>query len=180
MGSSPEPSFSRTAPAALTQRSTPRTDPAYCAMLLLEQFDAPAAVLHSELLVGLAVRCACQIALDYRRLEGMTTGGMESSMVYTSRRGSPRDLLHMPRRQSDTSLHLANFDAVRGMVDSSMLQEMERRMVYIIDSHGEDSGVPDGQSPSLVCIPKIQGHAVQVGSAKFHEPIHPVCVRTAY
>ena len=149
-------------------------------MLLLEQFDAPAAVLHSELLVGLAVRCACQIALDYRRLEGMTTGGMESSMVYTSRRGSPRDLLHMPRRQSDTSLHLANFDAVRGMVDSSMLQEMERRMVYIIDSHGEDSGVPDGQSPSLVCIPKIQGHAVQVGSAKFHEPIHPVCVRTAY
>lgn len=143
---SPEPSFTRTAPAASCLRSTQLTDPVYCASLLLEQLDEPAAVAQSDLLAGLALQCACQIALDYRRLEGLTTGGMDASMARTNSRGSPRDLLHPLPRRSDTSQQAA----VRRPGDSDVLQELEERMVYIVDSHVEDSGVPDGQSTSLV------------------------------
>lgn len=131
------------------------TEPTYCVHLLLQQFEDPASVLHSDLLVGLAVRCACQIALDYRRLDSLTTGGLDAQLARTTSRGSPGD--PQLRRQSATSLEErqrhaqhAAFDAMRSTANASIFQELEKRMIYIQDSHVEDSGTRDCASPSLV------------------------------
>jgi hypothetical protein len=152
--------FARTAPAAPLEHSSEHarllTEPMYCAMLLLQQFENSSAILQSEVLVGLALRCACQISLDQRRLEGMTKGGIDTHLSHTYSRGGFCDP-HLLRRVSAvtdeaSSPHHSAVAALRNIANSSMLPEMENRMMYITDSHVEDSGVKDGTALSQVCL----------------------------
>lgn len=146
--------FTRTAPAAYSQDWILR-QPAYCVMLLLHQLQEPSAVLQLDgVLVGLALRCACQIALDFRRHEA---GSMNAQLIRASSFGSPRGLQKLRRSSAPSLLEdvqpAAAWAAVLNSVDSDVPQQLDKRLRYIIDSHVEDVGVvTDRASQSVVRI----------------------------
>jgi hypothetical protein len=175
--------FTKTAPAAAVAGNSQDPhlrEPAYYAMLLLKEFEDPSVVLQSTLLVGLAIRCACQIALDYRRL---TIGGAH---LMRSSSGGSISYLHSLRRRSapfpDRSSRDAHpvhpaFNSMRSTTDASLLRDLEVRMMYITDSHVEDSGVRDGASHSAVCL-----HMSNLSSPRNQSlPLHATleCCQTA-
>lgn len=153
-------SFTRTAPAAsvIAWAQDPRLqDPLHCANLLLQEFDDPSGILQSALLLGLVIRCASQIALDYRRVEG-PTGCLDTQLTRTNSGGSCCDL-HLLRRRSGPShdggqryevQHTT--PALGSTTDAAMLHGLQRRIMYITDSHVEDSGIKEGAPPSVVRV----------------------------